>query len=286
MLNEQGVLSDYPGLDDLGDTLQNGREPGSGQLDACVEIAREALTRIWNGPAPPRRKREQSPAEIASLSLIKPQPGDHVVLLHSQTPDGAFCARVLMQVLQRNDIAPGTDYPFHNKVDLVEVRGLRISDSVVEASKDEFVREGLVGYVNAVWEQYAKPTRGSEIIFNITGGYKGMILVARDLALLLTAHSRDIDPRFTCKVCYLYQDSSDLIIYGALPVQFIWNRRLKEFLNRAPYPHGAPSANLSLGENPEWIPFFEAVPGQPTHMRRSALGEVTLALYNKLRPDI
>src|SRR5436309_8910848 len=96
-LNEQGILKGYTGLKRLRDILEANRTPSDTELNQCIDEAARTLKRIWTGPATLQGRRAQSPAEIASLSLLKPQAGDkknkgdRVSLLHSDTPDGRFC---------------------------------------------------------------------------------------------------------------------------------------------------------------------------------------------------
>jgi hypothetical protein len=265
------------------------------------------LREIWSldGAQSDTERREFSPAEIASLSLLAPHPGDTVVLLHSQTTAGQFCAHELADLLRQN-LAPDSGYPCclpPITVECVEITGLHISSDgrrtsaqqqaqEVESGEQAFVRVGLVNYVDRVWTYFRKLTRTHDVLlFNITGGYKGMIPIARDLALLLAAYSRDeINRPIKSEVCYLYETGGDLIRYGALPVKFVWSPTLRDYLEQAAFPAGTAYARLPVLEQyTEWEPFFEEVrqnPEQPSsRIRRSALGEVVLALYKQMYPD-
>lgn len=274
-------------------TFATGDPPDTDVVRSVTDLIAER-DRIWNRwsgtTAQDRRKRRQAlPAELASLSLLNLHATDQVVLLHSQTPDGRFCARVLAGLLTREG-ATVQDFPTcaKERLKLVEVQGLRAASDHTSTTQittaETFVREGLVYYVHEVWKIYHEANRGDKLVFNVTGGYKGMIPIARDVAMLLAAAHRSENPDFVCELCYLYEESSELIIYGSLPMTFTFERLLKDDLTKAALPHGTPAATSHLKEHPEWRPYFEAVPHQPQYHQRTALGEVMLALYAKLKP--
>jgi hypothetical protein len=171
----------------------------------------------------------------------------------------------------------------------LEVPELRISgDGSTEVEADNsyqrFVRKGIVNYVDAIWKIYIALKPSDTLVFNVTGGYRGMLPIARDLTLLLSAHSHDQGERLpiTIKMCILFKSGNELVHYDALPVSFRWRLRLAEDLQLAGGDLGVDSRQLHLSDHPEWRAFFEGVPGQSNLMRRSPLGEVVLALAKRL----
>lgn len=296
----------------LNTMFAGGNNPPEADLTASVTALTTHLhylwTEVWNGTSAEdqRERRKVLPAELASLSLLALQPSDRVVLLASETPEGRFCAWVLERLLRlsadttllerlltaTHPIAPDFPTCTSDHLSLVEIAGLRVHadsrfDNHQPATAAIFVRKGLVHYVDAIWDIYNGVDRGQKLVFNVTGGYKGMIPIARDVAMLLADHHRTVDATFTCELCYLYEESSELIVYGVLPIEFVLERALREQLTAADPPDGAPVSGSWSRDHPRWEPFFIPVPGQsqPTRHQRSPLGEVILALYKHLQPE-
>lgn len=290
------------------DLTQKGKER-TADLDTYVASLQTGLANTWKTTTDGWRRRQDSPAEIASLNLLGVQDST-VVLLHSDTPAGRFCARLLEKVLQQ-DIGREAGYPACIPATGCTVRTVQINDMHVneqyqrsswwegfrhghadrrtqQTEQDVFVRKGLVNYIRTIVGFYREllPT-GGELLFNVTAGYKGMIPVARDLTLLLEAHYREWRTRqanraeafaplgtFESAICYVFERSNDLIRYSALPVSFDFSAFSVDLLRAA-------SADAGLERNaPDPRCFFE--PLSNGRWRRSALGEVVLTCYEEL----
>jgi putative CRISPR-associated protein (TIGR02619 family) len=156
----------------------------------------------WYAADKGRRKREYSPAELASLSLLDIQPRDGISLLYSQTAKGAFCAAVLEKLLKQ-----GVAVPADVEVRKELIEGLQVEDL------ERFTNEGMVNYVRAVERIRAAQSEDVSVLLNITGGYKGLTPIATIAAMAL-----DVE------VCYLYEDSDELLFLPALDVGFEFSR--------------------------------------------------------------
>jgi hypothetical protein len=259
-------------------------------LDLCVRDLIRGLTRIW-GPASRKtlkQRRESSPAEIAALSRLLESRADdeatRVVLLASDTQSGRFCTNMLLQALTAADEAFSRErgYPLFAARDAVTteaIGGLRITDDRTSeqlGTGELFVHTGLPSYVRAVYRAYQGLQSDDRLIFNITSGYKGLVPVAHDVALLLAGGvgpgaAKGIEVKLT----YLYQNSSELISYDLLPTHPVWEQVPWEQLREAESRSGVSSDKVNVLRQL----FTEAEPPRsPGQLRRSALGEVVWAL--------
>jgi putative CRISPR-associated protein (TIGR02619 family) len=172
------------------------------QIQDTAQAFEQALTSLWASKAryytadEGRRKREYSPAELASLSLLDLQPEDGVYLLYSQTAKGVFCATVLQQVLNQ-----GAGVPAGVKVDKEMIEGLQVEDL------QRFTDEGAVKFVRAVERIKADQSDDVSVLLNITGGYKGLTPIATIAAMALKV-----------ELCYLYEDSDEMLRLKPLDV--------------------------------------------------------------------
>lgn len=306
---ECGAFSRFSDREDLIRNLKYNQGVAYYHNRAAAHLARE-LDRHW-GEQTERHMRD-SPAEIASLSLMAPKlgPDDRIVLLHSDTGEGAFCAEVLRRVLKRelSDIREARgSYPFSAAVEVQRIEGLRVTDEPGAQSDDDeeledsFVRRGLASYVEHVWAAYQELYERSKehkdadfpqdkaLIFNVTAGYKGMVPIARDLALLLHTHSQRLKRRVTTSLCYLYETSTKLITFESLPVQFDWRRVTLSQLRRAAAEDEVEppdSAKRVRWENlaPEEQRYFRPIPGDVDHTYAclSPLGRVVWELGKRI----
>lgn len=270
--------------------------------DALKLVKRDlerGLGRVWDRNYTPdaQQRREDSPAEIAALSVLRIQPNDRVVLLHSDTAGGRFCGELLQHALRLTSVPTGTGYPHcgATQLRLQNVEGLKITDDSAVIDSEigvdpqsrpaTFVRHGLVSYVERVWEEYTAllAAGGGDLIFNITSGYKGLVSIARDLALLLNSYAREKSHAIRCRQCYLYQNSDDLIWYDPLPVTIDWHVMSRELLRKlsdASAPPGIVAGRPALEETI----YFEDNPHKPNHKQLSPLGAVTWALLRRFEP--
>jgi hypothetical protein len=275
-------------LDRLIDDL-NHNIPYETRLRRFIEGLRAALREYWApGTYEPQAQREASPGEIASLSLLSVQPDDRVLLFHSDTALGHFCALALAEALADPETQSGFPVCL---AETVHLDGLKIVDEqdlgLSAAHADGFVRIGLKSYVNAAWKEYDSfprqpPQAGGkhQLIFNVTGGYKGVVPIARDLELLLSEHASRKKRHVQCRLCYLYESSDKLIWYDALPVVFDWSKLNLKRLMDAALPDGIPDEEPP----PELAVYFEESSTRRGRLQLSALGTVLLELYGKVFP--
>jgi hypothetical protein len=311
LLNARAFTSEYNGIDTLKDNLLHDPWYDTTKVEQkCRKALFDGLKDCWGDGSEPWRSRQDSPAEIASLSLLNLQPGDRVVLFYSETAAGQFCAHLLEHLLRQN-LAPGSAYPFCSPemtVECKEIKGVRIigdgGNTLITQNNRDFVRVGLVNYVQAVYKLYRV---ADGIIFNVTSGYKGLIPIARDLSLLLTTHSRDgLDNPIRIEMCYLYETSDDLVYYGILPATIRLDPLLLNALAQAGSDTGVqrrevnnmdvawepffemlkhPQAEREASELPVWRPYVNSNCTRDCTIRRSALGEVVHTLSELQEPN-
>lgn len=186
----------------------------------------ENLQRHWTNEGDFLTRRRAVAGEISSLSLLSITPDDRVMLVHSDTPKGRLSAALLKDMLT---LDPQQGYPNCPTAEAKQIDGLKVPEATELATRqdhDDFIAIGLVNYVDTVWkaflDQVEKPGR-HEFILIITGGYKGMIPVARDMALILTDIASDINFDVEIRLCYLFDEGSELIWYGSYPIGLNWD---------------------------------------------------------------
>jgi putative CRISPR-associated protein (TIGR02619 family) len=233
-----------------------------------------ALSRLWASDerkytiSGGRRKREYSPAELASLSLLDLQPGDGVLLLYSETTGGAFCAAVLEQLLSK-----GVAVPAGLQVEKQMVRGLQLEDF------GRFTDEGIVNYARAVDLIVHAHPEANSVLLNITGGFKGVAPIATIVAMAL-----DVE------VCYLYEESDQLLFLPPLNVRFgysrLFNRHENVMQHITPPPRTIPEGKFwqpALEEDREQLQKY--VQSTDGALRLSPLGVLAWELHT-LHPEI
>jgi hypothetical protein len=256
------------------------------QLKLCAEALSNGLSDTWGREGfRLTDRRYESPAEIAALSQIGVESDDAVVLVHSATTAGRFCADLLANVLENPAIRAIQGYPRckDGQVRKREVEGLQISDDSARDprstadGKASFVGLGVASYIRHVWEAYVELKPGDQLIFNITGGYKGLVPVARDVAALLVAHGDSQNPPVSVRMGYLFQTSSEIIWHDPLPFTFMWDRLPLDALRQAGATEG-----LAVQDVPSsWAILFEPADRlrpEVAARKRSAAGEVVYAL--------
>lgn len=250
---------------------------------ACREDLMRGLRDTWQSRYEPSVRRMRSPAEIASLSLLRLQRSDRIVLLHPESAGGRFCADLVALALRGEGIPMGLDYPHTSAVEAYPVDGLKVTgDPNLDSSDDEadgalsnaFVRQGMASYVERVMAQYEHMADGDQLIFNITGSYKGLVPIARDMSLLLAASKARA---ITSEVCYLFETGAQLIHYGTLPLQLHWPPELVSDLDRASGDRPVRLDLLKTGGEGPWQSLFELVSDAPPLVRLSALGAILRA---------
>lgn len=135
---------------------------------------------------------EKASAETNSLSRLL-QPGDHIVLLHSQTEESKRCAETLRRHYE------GQGY----KVSLREVPDLTYAES-------RFKMRGLRSLVATLIDLIRSEKRqGREVVVNATGGFKAEIAYATLVGLL-----------FDVPVYYIHEAFREIIEMPPTPVSW------------------------------------------------------------------
>lgn len=247
---------------DLDRYLQSERSNDHVLEQTCREDLIEGLRDTWQGRYSEKDRRMRSPAEIASLSMLKPQRDDRVVLLHPQSAGGAFCANLIAAALEIADIPGGLDYPYTAGATKWPIHGLRVTgdpriDRSVDQLADDFLSQGVESYVERVWAEYEQMRAGDQLIFNITGSYKGLVPIARDVSLLLAGAA---EGRVTCELCYLFETGSALIRYPALPMSLRGDDAVRADLDLiATTPGGVGPDLLKTRGEGMWAALFEPI---------------------------
>ena len=131
----------------------------------------------------------EASAETNSLSRLL-KPGDRIVLLHSDTPDGEQCAAVLLHYYERTHDAVKEKIP---KLDYRE-SGFKV--------------QGLRSLVSAMARLIGEQRRaGHDVAINATGGFKAEIAYATLVGLL-----------FDVPVYYIHEAFKDIIEMPATPI--------------------------------------------------------------------
>lgn len=159
------------------------------------------IKRDWNVEKPDEQQlvnyirhtgAERVSAETNSLSRLL-QPGDCIVLLHSQTEDGARCAEALRRYYE------GQGY----KVSVREVPDLTYTES-------RFKVRGLRSLVAMLIDLIRSEKRqGREVIVNATGGFKAEIAYATLVGLL-----------FDVPVYYIHEAFREIIEMPPAPISW------------------------------------------------------------------
>lgn len=185
-------------------------------------------------------------AEIASLSLLKPNNAvdnedDKIIFIVTQTPECAFAGIVNGKfIIYRRTKNRDWDSIIFNKsndvfscdnVEIKIVEGLQI-----ERGK-EFASEGIKNLFTFVSDKIEdEGDIYDEIIFNITGGYKGTIPYLTLFGMLY--QEREIKgKKIKPFIKYLYEKSKDIITLPNLPVAFdifTW-RNYRGFVRAMPH---------------------------------------------------
>ncbi len=143
-----------------------------------------------------KRGRTDISAEVSSLYKIQEEFQDDltVYLISSDTIASDICARTI-----RNYFIKDKTLTMIYNDNLYNIAHLQVTDS------RSFINEGLpnlINCINGIVDNYF-----GNVIFNITGGYKGVIPYLTILALINQ-----------CEIKYIFEDSNELITIPKLPV--------------------------------------------------------------------
>jgi putative CRISPR-associated protein (TIGR02619 family) len=138
-------------------------------------------------------------AELNSLDRIlagrKPNRGDRLYFLASDTPDGALAARVIADFCAEH---------FERETEICLVDGLQVHDG------QRFRWTGLRSLINTLYDILGDAPPGAYTrILNPTGGFKGVVPYLTVVGML--------EPEI--EVSYIYERSPELITLQGLPLQ-------------------------------------------------------------------
>jgi putative CRISPR-associated protein (TIGR02619 family) len=175
-------------------------------------------------------------AETNSLSRLGLEPGDEVVLLHTETDDGRECAEALRDVVKDE---------FRVNTKILPVEGLQVADA------DRFRKIGIHNLFRILREAcvdwWQEDQDHGKVILNATGGFKAVVPY---LTLFGVLHRID--------VVYIFERSDMLIRLPPLPIHFDYER-----LSQA-------RSALQLLKREGVLKkeqFFQAIPGLSYHER-------------------
>ena len=140
-------------------------------------------------------------AELKSLDLLGLGSRDRVVLLVTDTYQGRVCAETVKTILiDAYGLA-------ENQVELHRVEGLQVNDA------ERLRKQGLKNMIKIILEKYlddgANYRYTHNIIFNPTGGFKGIVPFLTVLGML-----------YGKKTIYVFENSDELIELPPLPFSF------------------------------------------------------------------
>lgn len=206
--------------------------------------------------------RESSP-EIKSLVKIGIGAEDHLVLYASETPDGIFSARVILEFAKQM---------WTRSVTLEVITGLQVQDA------GRFRSQGVLRYVQNVVKAVNDPNNryGRDIILNATAGYKSLVPYTTLIGLL-----------FQAPVQYIFENSSELLSLPPLPLDFDQRffKQVEPLLERIDRESGVEETELLKGRDTntrdKLLPLLELENGQFT---LSPLGFLVYERYKSPPP--
>ena len=138
-------------------------------------------------------KANAASAEITSIEKIKKECGDDldVYLLASDTALSYICSLAIKKS--------------YNDVNGIKIKEISVISGLRVNSKNKFVKEGLPSLISRI-DNIANGYF-SNVIFNITGGYKGVVPYLTIMALINQS-----------EIKYIYEDSKELITIPILPI--------------------------------------------------------------------
>ncbi len=243
---------------------------GAARLDQCeseeayvegirarVAVERDKAREAGGGDEARARRALLSAVSAETHALLALGPIDHIVLLHTDTPDGAICARELGALIEDTmQVEPR----------LERVEGLQVTDA------QRFRRVGVQNLFQALTRIRTERGGTDELILNATGGFKGVVAYLTLYGLL-----------YRLRVVYLFEFTDELINLPPAPLSFDF-----EGLARA-------NDALALLKREGVIPkerFFAAIEGLDYHERdrfEALLEEdgdqVTLSCFGQLFED-
>lgn len=142
-----------------------------------------------------KKKGGSACAELSSIQKIDPKGKAEIYLLCTETVTSYMCGRVLEKYL--------TEEERRNTI-LEYIPNLQVTNA------KEFQDKGFLNLIASV-KQICDAGKDHTIYFNISGGYKALIP-----AMTLLAQLEHVS------LCYLFEESDELIEIGNLPMSFDW----------------------------------------------------------------
>ena len=225
---EKGLLGEGRFFkDNLKGIRKYGNEEAIIKDDDILKGQKEQILKGWMEENP-RDEPSKFSAEIASLCHLDAldNPRDKIILLLSQTPDCAFAGIVNGKfiIYRRTDDqnwnsitfdAPTSEGIFScNNVEIKIIKGLQVKNA------EEFKNKGIENLFDFISKKMDEEYHQyDEIIFNITGGFKGTIPYLALFGMLYQEGWIDAKKiKFSIK--YLYDESKEIITLPNLPVSF------------------------------------------------------------------
>ena len=146
-------------------------------------------------------------AEIKSLLKLKNQEkGDlEVYLITTDTVASNLAAEIIKSFFANNDKIMIAE--------IIKIKNLQVKDfKRFEKGEDNLIRtiaDLMDSFVKDIKEEKQKKELRKNVIFNITGGYKGIIPLMTILAQL-----------YECKIFYIFEESNDMISIPRIPINF------------------------------------------------------------------
>ena len=136
-------------------------------------------------------------AEIKSLLKLKEEKNDNldVYLLATDTVASSLAAEIVKEILEGEE-----NLKVHFNPEYDVIKDLQVEDTI------SFVRYGLANLINRI-ENIVCSYYGN-VVFNITGGYKGVIPYMTIMGIVNQ-----------CEIKYIYEDSEQLITIPQLPLR-------------------------------------------------------------------
>jgi len=192
-------------------------------LSGFLKDVIENLKQRWNDlqslgsnsrPSQLRNRLNLLPAEVCSLRALDAKQEDVVVLIYSDSSEGAFCAACLQGFLEGKNIAKcALTQNNVTSADLMVQGGVKQVEYLDAERPEDFEQKGIPNLFNAVMDllDAASKSEGAEVIIDVTGGYKPQSLYAALMGLLSEE----------TKVSFLHEQSMGKAIQlPELPIDF------------------------------------------------------------------
>jgi len=195
------------------------------EADSAHKVNRNYINKPFSGSDEKRNKREKEKikkwinyvddkykisAEIKSLLKLKEEKKDEeldVYLLATDTVASSLAAEIVKEFLEKENFR----VHFDPRYDVI--RDLQVEDF----DRFEKGKNNLINRISELIDEFVKDERSNKkrkfirenVVFNITGGYKGIIPILTILAQL-----------YEVRLFYVFEESSDAIAIPRIPINF------------------------------------------------------------------